>query len=108
MAPDPESPAETMRRAARLMRERAALVPPPPWYSAVHDVTTHDGLDVIASSGLTVRAQYVASWHPGVALAVADLLDAAADDLDADERCLMTQAGVLRLARAYLGETLDA
>ena len=69
--PETATPVKILRRAAKLMRERAGLVPPPPWYSAVHDVTTHDGLDVIASSGLTVRAQYVASWHPGVALAVA-------------------------------------
>jgi hypothetical protein len=84
------------------MRERAALVPPPPWYSAVHDVTTHDGLDVIASSGLTVRAQYVASMHPGVALAVADWLD----EVTADPRAgsAWMDPAALKVARAYLGE----
>ena len=70
-----EHPADPLRRAAKLMRDRAALVPPAPWFSAIHDVTTHNGLDVIASSGLTVRAQYVASWHPGVAGAVAEWLE---------------------------------
>lgn len=96
-----ETPATTIRRAATRMRELAALVPPEPWYPAVHDVTTHDGLDVIASSGLTVRAQYVASWHPGVALAVADWLDTAAQAWDAG----VEWDEALDLARRYLGET---
>ena len=71
----PDSPAALLRQAAKLIRERTALVPPSPWFVCVHDVTTYYSLDVIASSGLTVRAQYVASWQPSVALAVADLLD---------------------------------
>jgi hypothetical protein len=98
-----ENPAATVRRAAKLMRERAALVPPPPWYPAVHDVTTHDGLDVIASSGLTVRAQYVASMHPGVALAIADWLDEVAADRHAALPA-WAEAAALAAARAYLGE----
>jgi hypothetical protein len=94
----------SLRRAAKLMRERAALVPPAPWFPAVHDVTTYDGLDVIASSGLTVRAQYVASWHPLVAAAVADWLDEVADDRHA---CLdaWVEVAALRIARAYLSES---
>jgi len=76
------TPAAQLRAAAKLMRDRASLVPPPPWYVGLHDITTHSGHDVIASSGLTVRAQYVASWHPAIALAVADWLDDVATDAD--------------------------
>ena len=106
-----EAVGETLRRAARLMRERAKLVPPPPWYPATHDVATHDGLDVIASSGLTVRAQYVASMHPGVALALADWLDSSAAMYDSySEMTIAVLSGAmgtdpdpaLKVARAYL------
>jgi hypothetical protein len=98
-----------MRRAAELMRDRAALVPPPPWYPAVHDVTTRDGLDVIASSGLTVRAQYVASMHPGFAAAVADLLDKIAwmGELDPEMLGRVGCDEAIAIARAYLGEPDD-
>ena len=95
-----ETPAETIRRATTLMRRRGELVPPSPWFSAVHDVTTHDGLDVIASSGLTVRAQYVASWHPAVALAVAEWLEASAQAWDEG----MEWDEALAVAGAYLNE----
>lgn len=102
------TPAEELRAAAKRIRELAALVPPPPWYPAVHDVTTHDGLDVVATTGLTVRAQYVASMHPGVALAVAGWLDSVAS------RWLGVPAGpaepepedveaALAVARAFMG-----
>lgn len=98
------SAAEELRQAAELMRERAELVPPPPWFPAIHDVTTTNGLDVIASSGLTVRAQYVASWHPGVATAVASWLDVEAGIL---EKGLPDPTGgwaeARAVARAYLG-----
>jgi hypothetical protein len=106
----PESPAAELRQAASLIRERTALVPPSPWYSAVHDVTTYDGLDVIASSGLTVRAQYIASWHPGVALAVADWLDAEAERAEQSVRPQLhsLSPGALAVARAYLKEAADA
>jgi hypothetical protein len=99
----PDSPAAELRQAASLIRERTALVPPSPWYSAVHDVTTYDGIDVIASSGLTVRAQYIASWHPGVALAVADWLDAEAERAEVTGYSLHSLSpGALAVARAYL------
>jgi hypothetical protein len=100
-----ETAADTLRRAANLMRERARLVPASPWFSAVHDVTTYDGLDVIASSGLTVRSQYVASWHPLVAAFVADWLDAEAAALWDPPICTYSANHALDVARAYLGET---
>ena len=99
-------PSEELREAARLMRERAGHVPPPPWYLGTYDVTTGDGSNVIASSGLTVRSQYVASWHPGVALAVADLLEREAALIDAQvfpQSDPAMERYPLAVARAYLG-----
>lgn len=77
--------ADLLRRAAALMRERAQSVGgegywPSPWESVHHlgkgrildseqdDVLDYDWID----AGL---ADHIASWHPAVALAVADLLD---------------------------------
>lgn len=100
------TPAEEMREAARLMRERAALVPPPPWHALMHDIIAgDDGGNVIASSGLTVRAQYVASWHPGVALALADWLDVKAVNLEVVGHLYRDHdfGYALAVARAYLG-----
>jgi hypothetical protein len=102
------SPAETLRAAASLMRERARLVPPSPWQPWVHDITAGgDGLNVVASSGLTVRAQYIASWHPAVALAVADWLDAEAEHAERPGSFALhsLSPGPLAVARTYLGET---
>lgn len=78
-----DSPAAVMREAAAKILADIALVPPSPWFAAVHDVTTRDGLDVIASSGLTVRAAYVAAWQPSVTVAVADWLTATAEEAEA-------------------------
>ena len=47
-------------------------------------------------------ALHIASWHPAVALAVADLLDRPADDHD-ETPCPAIDAA-LAVARAYLGE----
>jgi hypothetical protein len=61
------------------MRERAGLVPPSPWFIHGRQVTTHDGCNVISDSGRPERTQYIASMHPGVAVAVADWLDETAE-----------------------------
>lgn len=50
------SPSAEIREAARLMRERATLVPPPPWHQVGCQVNTDDPGDVIAQSGLPDRA----------------------------------------------------
>ena len=110
------SPAEELREAARLMRERGrraladlsdfAWTAGPTidpdnngWYVALdYDV---DGYDTTVAQlpydyeGDT--AQHVASWHPTVALAVADVLDAFADGHP------LCDGKVLTVARAYLG-----
>lgn len=94
--------AATLRAAAAKMRERAeaATAPKHPW--AV-DMEEDDGVAVRArrGAGPTVvttiplgyherraNAEHIASWHPAVALAVADLLEATASDLDARQRSI--------------------
>lgn len=47
-------------------------------------------------------ALYIASWHPAVALAVADWLEHEADHFDMDDT---TRSRALAVARTYLGES---
>src|SRR5450755_3104959 len=106
-----ETSAETRRRAAHLMRERAMEATPGPW--------EHDDAEVIADQESVVdglnpaNAVHIAGMHPGVALALADWLDAEARDDDAraflgealgyEVRAGRADEG-LKVARAYLGE----
>jgi hypothetical protein len=123
--------AETLRRAAALMRERAEAATPGPWKMWDGWGPTSDGLmgvarfgpdsgervfihdeqrDLYASRG---NWEHIASWHPAVALAVADWLD---DTANANERLAplitsslpdgwdVTNRRALAVARAYLGE----
>lgn len=106
--------ADLLRRAAASMRERANSATPGVWKlwgmsvyadqdgtsdldTAVHIAdTTHE-------AGLrTFNAAHIASWHPAVALAVADWLDAEA--LYAETGTADPAPGALAVARAYLGE----
>jgi hypothetical protein len=103
-------PAAELRAAASLMRERAGLVPPSPWFIHGRQVTTHDGCNVISDSGRPERTQYIASMHPAVALAVADWLENEADAADLVQRTAIDPHEMLGLpdrhalavARAYL------
>lgn len=124
--------AETLRRAAALMRERAEAATPGPWRhtdsEAANDVW-NGGIVVVSTDGDPIAncedewyepdpgepapvndAEHIASWHPAVALAVADWLEAEAESHRADVVgpfpsgcCRMSQA--LAVARAYLGES---
>lgn len=74
---------EILRKAASLMRERAEAAMTslsdnmPEWHSAA----------ALMGDGKTEGdAEHIASWHPAVALAVADWLEAEATSLDAMER----------------------
>lgn len=108
--------AETLRRAAALMRERAEAATPGPWrpyttggWGHGNYVTTDDLSGVAMQYALVWRptdAEHIASWHPAVALAVADLLDNTAGHV---EYTGATEASedvrdALAVARAYLGE----
>lgn len=90
--------AETLRRAAALMRERA---------DAASERISGDPfavrVDRAVSHGMwQPHAELACSWRPAVALAVADLLDRAADDHD-ETPCPAVDA-TLAVALAYLGE----
>ena len=125
--------AEKLREAAALMRERAEAATRGPWRAdgttvggARHQPVVMGGFD---SSGSLQDpcapwdAEHIASWHPAVALAVADWLDEAADHLDVYEdddlhpalrphvcptalegtECSVLEQALV-VARAYLGE----
>ena len=112
------------------MRERAEVCAPAPWIlrAAVnYGGGTARGVDIIGALrdpvaprvvahvdpwGGKQEADHIASWHPAVALAVADWIDAAAvlappdphHEGEACETCdNVTRA--LAVARAYLGVT---
>lgn len=104
--------AEVLRQAASLMRERA---------EAARDITgasdwhvgglDHFGDYFVRSSGGRVasqmveeEAEHIASWHPAVALAVADVLSLAADHAAGrGNACGSCVEFAETLARAYLG-----
>ena len=105
-----ETPAETIRRAAALMRERAEAAmrdgaSKPPWAVGARQscgccevVTDADGSQITVADDR--QSGHIASWHPFAALAVADWLDAAAQAWDEG----MEWDEALAVARAYLGE----
>jgi hypothetical protein len=105
--------AEVLREAAALMRSRAEAASDGPWTNrrgpAEHVI---DDWDVpIATVDTRENRRYIASWHPAVALAVADWLKSEASahsgefwtDTRSEACCRMEQA--LAVARAYLGTT---
>jgi hypothetical protein len=76
--------AELLREAAALMRSRAEAAAPGPWYANPGGYVETDpfmegeGFNMVADAGgvgQVGHAAYIASWHPAVALAVADWLD---------------------------------
>lgn len=94
--------AELLREAASLIRERALVATPGPWSEYVlgsegYDVRGPDQLLPTSRIPRRVRvarcgyeawevdkanAEHIAAWHPAVALAVADWLEAEADGVD--------------------------
>jgi hypothetical protein len=117
----PETPAEVLARAARLMRERAGGATPGPWeHETDLDVTRgyhmEGGRHVatwIANCDMEANAGHIAGMHPLVALAVATWLEDEAGrakhlDAYADSSAYpLMVAGFrfsLAVARAYLNE----
>jgi hypothetical protein len=112
---------EILREAARLMRKRAQAaihdsdgeewhLGPEVWDGNVSQVLIHiDGTEVPIADGCSdPDARHIASWHPTVALAVADWLESTAvisqwgdyvgpGPVDRTVKC------ALAVARAYLG-----
>ena len=121
------SPAEELRAAAKLMRERAEAATPGPWHAFSHtedwyvgsrgygQVTTgiHDEpgvADVVLIERDHADAGHIASWHPAVALAVADWLDAATEQArftEAQGAWISPDSYALKVARAYLSSSTE-
>lgn len=98
--------AETLRRAAALMRERAEAATPGPWATGrssddMPAFVRKPGWWVIASRTDDGDAHHIASWQPLVALAVAEWLDHEAEmhEMEYDTTHALAVAG------AYLGST---
>ena len=104
---------EILREAASLMRERAKAATPGPWEGGErivwsnantrnpYVVTDGEGGDGGAFS--VGNVDHIASWHPAVALAVADLLD-----ISVTHQVGFTPIArerITAIARAYLGES---
>jgi hypothetical protein len=119
------SPAETLRSAAGLIRERAEAVPQGawkgrPWVAEECGDDEAGNCPCIVSQGerkpyleaqvppiqyvcdaeSAGHAAHIASWHPAVALAVADWLESAARDAE----MIGPDPAALAVARAFLGE----
>ena len=125
------SAADILRRAAALMRERAEAATPGPWAweppsgekrpqgdeslvtAYVPDGDEHPatvlygwGYDASGIDGKDADRAHIASWHPAVALAVADWLDHAAESADLNRSPYVDDhlSHALNVARRYLGE----
>lgn len=109
------SAAATLRRAAKLMRERAETAlcdggSVTPWQVAERAAcgccdAVRDGSGDLIAHVDDRQSAHVASWHPGVAKAVAGWLDRFAEPLYCYGPVEFDAA--LAVARAYLGETGD-
>ncbi len=98
--------ADLLRRAASLMRERAEAATRGPW---VVDGYGKDGWQVNGDGTVFADchvfqndADHIASWHPAVALAVADWLEADATVIER-HGLDVTVSKAYAVARAYLG-----
>ena len=119
-----ETTTETMRRAATQMRAGAEAATPGPWeHPFVYEVTRgyhQDGPRHIATWIATAdagdgdvpdeqaqaNAEHIASWHPLVALRVAEWLETEASAVEMRGNDTFGHTfSALNVARAYLGET---
>lgn len=101
---------ETLREAARLMRERADAATDGPWVSDDRSVwQVSDDATVVVNAYVDendLDMPHIASWHPLVAFAVADWLDAEVEGAFGSDFLLNERScPALDVARAYLGET---
>lgn len=123
--------ADLLRQAANLIRKRAQAAAPGPWEAYKRNVPEHGGLlvehlgvqdsyaDGVFECDNSSRrdVEHIASWHPLVALAVADWLDATAARHASEYGARVREFGLrhadaftpdldenaLTVARAYLG-----
>lgn len=107
------SAAEELRTAAALMRDRARNATPGPWETDSDDCCVGsapmnrpgDDYWVLMRPGATRGdLAHIASWHPAVALAVADWLEAEASAADREYEGDPTYfLPSVTVARTYLG-----
>lgn len=94
--------ASQMRTAAREAEKQYAS----PWHDEADEVLDRRGTtvaDVAEMSEINYLTEHIASWHPAVALAVADLLD---EEAYGEENGHWDASHLaIAVARAYLGET---
>lgn len=95
---------DELRAATAQMRARAQAASPGPWVAHPDGLVWADRLgDPVSGSECLEDAEHIAGWHPPVALAVADLLDALISfyiSYGTEPTDL-----VLAIARAYLSTT---
>lgn len=108
--------AVVLRRAASLMRERATaatnVTGASDWFAETRGMHFAGEFGIRSSGGFVAgdtseeEAEHIASWHPAVALAVADWLDDLAYRivLSRQLRHEDEERAALAVARAYLGE----
>jgi hypothetical protein len=104
--------ADVLRKAAALMRERAEAATPggPRWEIGPDEmhgpsqsiIYPADSDSAVAFAGAD-DAPHIASWHPAVALAAADLLDYIADRHEQHAVGLAIVSSAENFARAFLG-----
>lgn len=113
--------AELLREAASLMRQRATLATPGPWGTVARPrrgrLHVESDQWTITQPPMREDAEHIASWHPGVALAVAFWLEAVARSWDGQADRWNALAGdrprwsvppshpALAAALAYLGRS---
>jgi len=97
---------DLLRRAATLIRERAQAATPGPWDANGRWVWSRIRPEAVYGTAEPDDVAHIASWHPDVALAVADWLDYVAALLDVGSAGMLgTQLDLaLAVAHAYLGE----
>lgn len=101
------SPTEELRHAARVLRERTALIDPGPWTVVPNAPEKFGQLELVQGAGWAVararvgEASYIALMSPVVGRAVADWLEQTAEDEESGEVTGFDEA--LAVARACLG-----
>ena len=121
------TPAALLRKAAANMRERAQAATPGPWWPVAGIWQAETFAAVIGPKGVPEDAEtwlmatgrgavcqeadadHAASWHPLVAAAVAEWLEASAEHAERAESegaSIHPDSYALKVARAYLGETV--
>lgn len=100
--------AELLREAACLMRERAEAATPGPWeafgdhlvWPSEKGPAANDPILAMFGEAHDESATHIASWHPAVAIAVADWLEVTERDTGSSSTAYHA---ALTVARAYLG-----